>query len=200
MLTKADQSIEGLMADIGRKARAAEAPLALASPERKHAALSGMAQAIIRDRNFILAANGMDMEAGEIAGLTPAQLDRLKLDENRIRNMADGILAIAALKDPVGEIIAEWDRPNGLHIERVRTPLGVIGFDPDAEEEPLAALNQQALRSEAFRTIRTNLSYTDVDNPPKVVAITSSVPIEGKSTAACNLAITMAQAGLRVME
>lgn len=78
------------------------------------------------------------------------------------------------------------------------TPLGVIGFDPDAEEEPLAALNQQALRSEAFRTIRTNLSYTDVDNPPKVVAITSSVPIEGKSTAACNLAITMAQAGLRV--
>ena len=127
MLTKADQSIEGLMADIGRKARAAEAPLALASPERKHAALSGMAQAIIRDRNFILAANGMDMEAGEIAGLTPAQLDRLKLDENRIRNMADGILAIAALKDPVGEIIAEWDRPNGLHIERVRTPLGVIG-------------------------------------------------------------------------
>lgn len=127
MLTKADQSIEGLMADIGRKARAAEAPLALASPERKHAALSGMAQAIIRDRNFILAANGMDMEAGEIAGLTPAQLDRLKLDENRIRNMADGILAIAALKDPVGEVIAEWDRPNGLHIERVRTPLGVIG-------------------------------------------------------------------------
>lgn len=127
MLTKPDQSAAELMADIGRNARAAAGPLALASPERKHAALSGMAQAIIRDRNFILAANGMDMEAGEQAGLSPAQLDRLKLDENRIRNMADGILAIAALKDPIGEIIAEWDRPNGLHIERVRTPLGVIG-------------------------------------------------------------------------
>ena len=77
-------------------------------------------------------------------------------------------------------------------------PLGVIAYDPDAEREPLPALDQQALRSESFRTIRTNLQYTDVDNPPKVVAITSSVPSEGKSTAACNLAITMAQAGLRV--
>lgn len=78
------------------------------------------------------------------------------------------------------------------------TPLGVIGFDPDAEKEPLAALNQQAMRSEAFRQIRTNLQYVDVDNPPKVVAITSSLPNEGKSTSACNLAITMSQAGLRV--
>lgn len=78
------------------------------------------------------------------------------------------------------------------------TPLGVIGYDPDAETQPLPALNQQALRSESFRTIRTNLQYTDVDNPPKAVAITSSIPGEGKSTAACNLAITMAQAGLRV--
>ncbi len=78
------------------------------------------------------------------------------------------------------------------------TPLGIIGYDANAEGEPLPALNQQAMRSESFRTIRTNLQYTDVDNPPKVVAITSSVPDEGKSTSACNLAITMAQAGLRV--
>lgn len=78
------------------------------------------------------------------------------------------------------------------------TPLGVVGYDAGAEADPLAALNPQSPRSEAFRTMRTNLSYTDVDNPPKVVAITSSVPGEGKSTAACNLAITLAQAGLRV--
>ncbi|MGL4490281.1 MAG: glutamate-5-semialdehyde dehydrogenase [Rhizobiaceae bacterium] len=129
MLTKLAQNadIEALMLDMGKRARAAAQALALATPERKHAALSGMAQAILRERNFILAANALDMEAGEKADLSPASLDRLKLDENRIRAIADGIVAIAAFKDPIGEIIAEWDRPNGLHIERVRTPLGVIG-------------------------------------------------------------------------
>lgn len=78
------------------------------------------------------------------------------------------------------------------------TPLGVIPYDADAEQEPLAALNQHSPRSESFRTIRTNLQYVDVDHSPRVVAITSSMPGEGKSTAACNLSITMAQAGLRV--
>ena len=78
------------------------------------------------------------------------------------------------------------------------TPLGVIGFDPNAETTPLSALDQQAPRSESFRQIRTNLQYVDVDNPPKVLAVTSSVAGEGKSTAACNLAISMAQSDLRV--
>ncbi len=119
--------IETLMLDIGRRARAAAGPLALATAERKFAALTGMAQAILRDRDLILAANALDMMNGEEAGLSQALLDRLKLDDNRIRAIADGIRSIAELKDPIGEIIAEWDRPNGLHIERVRTPLGVIG-------------------------------------------------------------------------
>ena len=69
----------------------------------------------------------LDLTNGEEAGLSPALIDRLKLTPARIRDMADGIRAIADLRDPVGEVIAEWDRPNGLHIERVRTPLGVIG-------------------------------------------------------------------------
>lgn len=116
-----------LMADIGRRARAAARPLALASAERKHAALVGMAQAVARQEQAILSANALDMANGEEAGLSPAMLDRLKLDSGRIRAIADGIRAIAELKDPIGEIIAQWDRPNGLHIERVRTPLGVIG-------------------------------------------------------------------------
>jgi glutamate-5-semialdehyde dehydrogenase len=67
------------------------------------------------------------MANGEEAGLTPAMMDRLKLTSQRIRAMADGVRAIAELRDPVGEVIAAWDRPNGLRIERVRTPLGVIG-------------------------------------------------------------------------
>ncbi|MFN3764821.1 MAG: glutamate-5-semialdehyde dehydrogenase [Aliihoeflea sp.] len=119
--------VAALMADIGRRARAAARPLALASAERKHAALVGMAQAVGRQEKAILAANALDMANGEEAGLSPAMLDRLKLDSGRIRAIADGIRAIAELKDPIGEIIAQWDRPNGLHIERVRTPLGVIG-------------------------------------------------------------------------
>jgi glutamate-5-semialdehyde dehydrogenase len=115
------------MLDIGKRARAAAAPLALASAERKYAALNGMAQALMASMQNILNANAVDMINGEEANLSPASLDRLRLDETRIRAIAGSLREIAELKDPVGEIIAEWDRPNGLHIERVRTPLGVIG-------------------------------------------------------------------------
>ena len=76
-----------------------------------------------------------------------------------------------------------------------RTNLGLVMFDPDAEKTPLVALNQQSVRAEGFRTIRTNLQYVDVDEPPKAVVITSALPNEGKTTTACNLAIALAQAG-----
>lgn len=130
MLTRAEltsEQIEALMAKVGQDAKAASGPLSIASPERKHAALIAMAEAIVRNINDILSANAIDMENGHEAGLSSAMLDRLKLDEERVLAMADGIRAIADLKDPVGETIAAWDRPNGLKIERVRTPLGVIG-------------------------------------------------------------------------
>ena len=123
----AQADIAALMSDLGRRARAAARPLAIASAERKHAALVSMADALWRDRQAILDANAIDVANGEEAGLTAAFIDRLTLNESRIRAMADGMRAIAAMKDPVGDVIAEWDRPNGLHIERVRTPLGVIG-------------------------------------------------------------------------
>lgn len=121
------QNVVAIMAEVGRKARAAARPLALASAERKYAALVGMAEAVRQNMKSIIEANAIDIANGEAAGLSPAMMDRLRLDESRIRGIEDGIRAIAELKDPVGEIIAEWDRPNGLHIERVRTPLGVIG-------------------------------------------------------------------------
>ncbi|KAB2957490.1 MAG: glutamate-5-semialdehyde dehydrogenase [Rhizobiaceae bacterium] len=116
-----------LMAAIGRKARAAARALAIASTNAKNRALAAMADALVASEASILDANAIDMANGTEAGLSKASLDRLKLTPARIRDMADGIRAIAALKDPVGEVIAAWDRPNGLHIERVRTPLGVIG-------------------------------------------------------------------------
>jgi glutamate-5-semialdehyde dehydrogenase len=130
MLTRHDNSnsdIAAVMAEIGRRARTAARPLAIATAERKYAALVGMAQAIAAQEQAILDANAVDLANGEESGLAASFVDRLKLTPARIRAMADGIRAIAELRDPVGEVIAEWDRPNGLHIERVRTPLGVIG-------------------------------------------------------------------------
>ena len=120
-------AVETLMLEIGRNARAAARPLSIASAERKHAALVAMASYIIADMDKILAANALDLENAREAQMAASMVDRLTLTETRIRDMANGIRAIADLKDPVGEVIAEWDRPNGLHIERVRTPLGVIG-------------------------------------------------------------------------
>lgn len=127
MLDQAKESIRELMLGIGRNARAAAGPLAIASAERKHAALVSMAREIEARNDGILSANAIDLENARAAGMADSFVDRLTLDASRIRAMADGIRAIAELKDPVGEVIAEWDRPNGLHIERVRTPLGVIG-------------------------------------------------------------------------
>ncbi|MEZ5803205.1 MAG: glutamate-5-semialdehyde dehydrogenase [Rhizobiaceae bacterium] len=116
-----------LMAEIGRKARAAARPLAIATTAQKDAALAAMAAALLAAEQAILDANTIDLKNGEEAGLSAAMMDRLKLTPARIRDMAAGITTIAGLADPVGDVIAEWDRPNGLHIERVRTPLGVIG-------------------------------------------------------------------------
>lgn len=124
---KSRDDTAALMADIGRRARAAARPLAVATAERKHAALIAMAQAILRRERDILDANAIDIRNGGESGLSAASMDRLKLDPARIRTMAAGIREIAESRDPVGDVIAEWDRPNGLHIERVRTPIGVVG-------------------------------------------------------------------------
>ncbi|MBK5566605.1 glutamate-5-semialdehyde dehydrogenase [Ensifer sp. SSB1] len=124
---KNKDDVESIMLEIGRRAKAASRPLAIASAERKHAALIAMADAIVARSQEILSANAIDLENARETGVASAFIDRLTLTEGRIRDMANGIRAIAEFKDPVGAIIAEWDRPNGLHIERVRTPLGVIG-------------------------------------------------------------------------
>ncbi|ERM03062.1 gamma-glutamyl phosphate reductase [Brucella intermedia 229E] len=130
MLTKADTAndIAAVMAEVGRKARAAAAPpLSIATTEQKNKALIAAAEAMLEARAEILEANKLDLANAEKNGMAASFVDRLTLDDSRIDAIADGIRAIAALPDPVGEVIAEWDRPNGLHIERVRTPLGVIG-------------------------------------------------------------------------
>ncbi len=116
------------MTELGRAARAAAHELALATPETKVRALTAAAQAIRQSREAILEANGRDMEAARAKGLSAAMLDRLELDAGRIEAMAAGLEAIAAFPDPVGRVLAEWDRPNGLKIARISVPLGVIGI------------------------------------------------------------------------
>ena len=119
--------IPALMADIGARAKAAAATLAFASAERKHAALISAAENVWNNRDAIIAANALDLEFGRDKGLTDAMMDRLRLDEERIQGIVDGLRAVAEQADPVGEVLAEWTQPTGLNIQRVRTPLGVVG-------------------------------------------------------------------------
>ncbi|MFA9231586.1 MAG: glutamate-5-semialdehyde dehydrogenase [Microgenomates group bacterium] len=127
METQLDSQFTDMMRDIGTKARLAAAELACAGSERKYAALIGAAHAVWSRRQEIEDANYQDMAYAEAKGLSPAMLDRLRLDERRIRGIVDALRAVAEQPDPVGRVLAEWDRPNGLHIQRVATPLGVVG-------------------------------------------------------------------------
>jgi glutamate-5-semialdehyde dehydrogenase len=121
------QPLDALMAAIGDRARAAAARMALATTEAKNQALTAAAAAIRADAHAILQANRRDVDA--VRGrLSAAMIDRLQLDPGRIEGIALGLEAVAALPDPVGTSLARWSRPNGLDIERVRVPLGVIGI------------------------------------------------------------------------
>jgi glutamate-5-semialdehyde dehydrogenase len=120
--------IAGVMDRLGREAVAASQVLALATTEQKNLALARIAAALRASQAALLAANAQDMEAARAKGLSPAMLDRLALDAGRIEGMARGVEDIAALPDPIGTVSAQWTRPNGLDIARVRVPLGVIGI------------------------------------------------------------------------
>jgi glutamate-5-semialdehyde dehydrogenase len=113
---------------LGRKARAAQEIVARAPARQKNEALHAMAAELRAGSANILAANAADLRAAEQAGLPASLRDRLRLDDARLGSMAAGLEEIAALPDPVGQIIAEWRRPNGLRISRVRVPIGVIGI------------------------------------------------------------------------
>ncbi len=123
-----DTKIGELMEGLGKAALAAAEALALANTERKNTALSVAAAAVRTRRAEILAANERDMSAARAAKLSGALLDRLHLDEKRVEAIAGSIEEVVALPDPIGTTVADWDRPNGLRIQRVRVPLGVIGI------------------------------------------------------------------------
>jgi len=120
--------LTAVVGDLGRQARAAARVLALAPSAQKDRALAAMAQAIRDQGAAILAANAEDVAAAKAAGISGALLDRLILDDRRVAAMAEGIDVIRALPDPVGHVTERWTRPNGMTIERVRVPIGVIGI------------------------------------------------------------------------
>lgn len=127
-MTAQAHDIKAIMQDLGLKAKAAAQVLSIAPTEQKNNALLKAAELLRQNMPKIKEANAKDMAAGTEKGLSASMLDRLMLDDARIEGMAAGLEAIAKLDDPVGDIMSEWDRPNGLEIQRVRVPLGVIGI------------------------------------------------------------------------
>jgi glutamate-5-semialdehyde dehydrogenase len=160
----AHSNLAAVMGEIGRDARSAAHALALAPAAQKNAALAGVAKAVRGARSAILDANAEDVAEAKSAGATAAFLDRLTLNADRIEAMAAGVEVIRKLKDPIGTVMASWRRPNGMRIERVRVPLGVVGViyesrpnvTADAGALCLKAGNAVILRggSESFRTTR----------------------------------------------
>jgi len=152
------------MRDLGRRARVAAHALALASTDQKDRALRAMAHAITANKDNILAANAEDVAEAKAGGATSAFVDRLLLDDKRVAAMAEAVELVATLKDPVGVVMDAWTRPNGMTIERVRVPLGVVGViyesrpnvTADAGSLALKAGNAVILRggSESFRSSR----------------------------------------------
>ncbi len=158
----ATRDLDATMLAIGREARAAARRLALAGPEAKNAALRAMAAALREDAAAILAENADDVADAKAGGSAASFIDRLTLDEARLEAIAQAVESIAALPDPVGRVLATFERPNGLVIERVATPLGVVGVifesrpnvTADAGALCLKAGNAAILRagSDSFRT------------------------------------------------
>ncbi len=139
--------IPALMAEIGQRARDAAMILATASPASKAHALEAAADAVRARRDEIIAANALDLAEGREKGLSDAMMDRLMLDEARIRAMCGGLQAVAAQDDPVGEVLAAWKQPSGLDIRRVRTPLGVIGVIYESRPNVTADAGALCLKS-----------------------------------------------------
>jgi glutamate-5-semialdehyde dehydrogenase len=144
---RSSQDIPELLDPMGRAAVDASRVLAGSTGDARNEALRRAAQAIREQCSEILAANRLDVEHATSHGLSGAMIDRLVLDPGRVEAMARGIEAIAALPDPIGTVIAQWTRPNGLHIERVRVPLGVVGIVYESRPNVTADAGALCLKS-----------------------------------------------------
>jgi glutamate-5-semialdehyde dehydrogenase len=198
---KERDTIGKTMLEIGRAARQAAATLALASTEAKNAALRAAAAAIRKQRAAILEANALDLAEADKTGLSPAMRDRLLLNGARIEAMAKGLEEVAELPDPIGQVLAEWTRPNGLRIARVRVPLGVIGIiyearpnvTADAAGLCLKSGNAAILRggSESFRSSRAIMACMHEGLRAAELPETSAQLVPTRDRAAVGVLLTM---------
>ena len=140
-------NINDMMHDIGVNARAAATILAATPSAAKQKALEAAADAVWARRDHIIAENVKDMAYGANKGLSPAMMDRLMLDEARVQGMVDSLRAVAAQADPVGEVTEDWTQPSGLHIQRIRTPIGVIGVIYESRPNVTADAGALCLKS-----------------------------------------------------
>lgn len=120
--------LQSAILDMGRRARAAAHQLVKLSSDQKNRILVAMAEQLLADEATILAANARDLERAQVNGLSAAMMDRLTLNPKRLADIAQALREVAELPDPVGEVLADWKRPNGLRIRKVRVPIGVIGI------------------------------------------------------------------------
>jgi len=144
---RASEKLRDTMQGLGQAARAAAATLARASADQRTDALNHAAGAIRAARGTVVEANRRDLQSAHDKQLSPAMIDRLMLDDERIEAMASGLAEVASLPDPVGTVLASWTRPNGLKIERVRVPLGVIGIIYESRPNVTADAGGLCIRS-----------------------------------------------------
>lgn len=186
------------LVEIGRRAKEASYKLASISTKQKNEALLAMARSLEERTSMILSANVTDMENGRAKGLSNALLDRLLLTADRVREMADGLRALVALPDPVGEVIKMWKRPNGLQIGKMRVSLGVIGIiyearpnvTVDATGLCLKAGNAVILRG-GSEAINSNLAIANV--------ISQAAESAGIPNGAIQLIATTDRAAVQIM-
>jgi glutamate-5-semialdehyde dehydrogenase len=194
--TSAD--LAATMAEIGRRARAAAAELALASAEPKTQALRAAARAVRTRADDILAANARDLAEADRGGIRGALRDRLLLDPKRLEAVAAGLEQIAELPDPVGRMLASWTRPNGLKIERVSVPLGVIGIIYESRPNVTADAGSLALKSGNAAILRGG-SESFHSSEALVAALAEGLRAAGLPEAAIQLVPTRDRAAVGMM-
>lgn len=192
------QSPEELVATLARAGRAAQVELARLSSAQKAEALVAAAQALRAAEPEILAANALDVAAGEARGLTAALLDRLRLDSGRLAGIADAVAAVAALPDPVGDIISADTRPNGLALSRVRVPIGLIGIIYESRPNVTADAAALCLRSGNAVLLRGGTEAVH-SNRAIMAALTKGLAAGGIPAAAAQLIPTQDRAAVGAM-
>src|SRR5438128_6090051 len=193
-----EPDLPSVMAEIGRRAREAAPALSLAPAEVKGAGLHGAAKAVRARADEILAANARDLAEAESQGVSAALRDRLALDPGRIEGIAAGLEAIATLPDPVGRLLAQWTRPNGLAIQRVAVPLGVIGIIYESRPNVTADAGGLALKSGNAAILRGG-SESFYSSRALVLSLVDGLRSAGLPEAAIQLVPTRDRAAVGMM-